>query len=80
MSGWARFVDCENYVYVRHPEFGRPYCLPCLYRGARVPLLLQDEPDERGRKLYLCERPEKHRIVVRRLWTHRASSESYTHN
>lgn len=74
MPAWARFVDSENYLYVRHPQFGNPYCFPCLYRGARVPLSLQDERDEFGRKVYACERPEKHPIVVRNLWTERASS------
>lgn len=73
MPGWEQFVDHKNYVYVRHPEFGEPYCLPCLCRGARVPLSLQRRRHESGRKVYLCERPEKHRIVVRELWTRRAS-------
>lgn len=72
MAAWEQFVDCKDYVYVRHPELGTPYCLPCLDRGARVPLSLQQRRDERGRKVYRCDRPEKHRIVVRQLWTNRS--------
>ena len=73
MPAWKQFVDCDNYIYVLHPEFGKPYCFPCLQGGTRVPLSRQEQLDECGRKVYVCVRPEKHRIVVRQLWKRRAS-------